>query len=71
MLVEKGLSREKSYDTVQPLAMKSWEEKRPFRELVEGDDVISGTLSAEEIDDAFDLNHHTRRVDEIFKRVGL
>lgn len=71
MLVEKGLSREKSYDTVQPLAMKSWEEKRAFRELVESDEVISGTLSAKEIEDAFDLNYHTRRVDEIFKRVGL
>lgn len=71
MLVEKGLSREKSYDTVQPLAMKSWEEKRPFRELIEGDVVISGMLTAMEIEDAFDLNHHTRRVDEIFKRVGL
>lgn len=71
MLVEKGLSREKSYDTVQPLAMKSWEEKRPFRVLVESDEMISGTLSKEEIEDAFDLNHHTKRVDEIFKRVGL
>ncbi len=26
MLIEKGLSRENAYDTVQPLAMRSWEE---------------------------------------------
>ncbi len=71
MLIEKGLSRETAYDTVQPLAMKAWEEKRPFRELVEGDATIKEKLSAQEIDDAFDINHHTRCVDEIFKRVGL
>jgi len=71
MLIEKGMSREESYDTVQPLAMKSWEEKKPFRELVESDELISKTLSPEEIEAAFDLNHHTRRVDEIFERVGL
>lgn len=71
MLIEKGLSRETAYDTVQPLAMKAWEEKRAFRELVESDDTIKESLTAEEIEDAFDLNHHTRRVDEIFKRAGL
>ncbi len=71
MLIEKGLSREKAYDTVQPLAMKAWEEKRSFRELVESDSVIKENLTPGEIDDAFDLKHHTRRVDEIFKRAGL
>lgn len=71
MLVEKGLSREHAYDTVQPLAMKAWEEKRTFRELVEADSTIRENLTSEEIEDAFDLNYHTRRVDEIFERVGL
>lgn len=71
MLVEKGLSREHAYDTVQPLAMKAWEEKRAFRELVEADSTIRENLSSEEIDDAFDLNYHTKRVDEIFERAGL
>jgi len=71
MLIEKGLARETAYDTVQPLAMKAWEEKRPFRDLVENDATIKKNLSNEEIDQAFDLNHHTRRVDEIFERVGL
>ncbi|MCC5940961.1 MAG: adenylosuccinate lyase [Balneolaceae bacterium] len=71
MLIEKGLSRERAYDTVQPLAMKAWEEKRTFRDLVEADDTIKENLNSSEIDAAFDLNHHTRRVDEIFERVGL
>lgn len=71
MLIEKGLSRESAYDTVQPLAMKAWEEKRAFRELVESDPTIQENLSPLEIENAFDVNHHTRRVDEIFKRAGL
>lgn len=71
MLIEKGLSRENAYDTVQPLAMKAWEEKRPFRELVESDEVISRNLSPDEINEAFNVDHHTRRVDEIFSRAGL
>lgn len=71
MLIEKGLSRESAYDTVQPLAMKAWEEKRPFRDLVESDSTIRENLSTKEIDNAFDLDYHTRRVDEIFERVGL
>lgn len=71
MLVEKGLSREHAYDTVQPLAMKAWEEKRAFRELVEADSTINENLSSEKIEDAFDLSYHTRRVDEIFERAGL
>lgn len=71
MLIEKGLSREKAYDTVQPLAMRSWEEKRPFRDLVVTNDIISENLTPDEINAAFDLKHHMRRVDEIYDRVGL
>ncbi len=70
-LIDKGMPREKAYDTVQPLAMKSWEEQTLFKPIVEADDTITKALTQEEIDDAFDLNHHTRNVDVIFERVGL
>ncbi len=71
MLIDKGLNRENAYDTVQPLAMKAWEEKRDFQELVKSDQTIRENLSESEIKKAFDLAHHTRRVDEIFSRAGL
>jgi len=71
MLIDKGVSREVAYDSVQPLAMKAWEEHTEFRPLVEADETIRENLSEKEIDSAFDLNHHTRRVDKIFDRVGL
>lgn len=71
MLIDKGMSREDAYDTVQPLAMKAWEEKRSFRDLVEKDADVLGRLGEEEIAEAFDWKHHTRNVDRIFERVGL
>ena len=70
-LIDKGMPREKAYDTVQPLAMKSWEEQILFKPIVENDETITEALSQDEIDEAFDLNHHTRNVDVIFERVGL
>ncbi len=70
-LIEKGIIREEAYDAVQPLAMDSWENQKLFRPLVEADPFISSKLSKEEIEDAFDLKHHSRNVDTIFERVGL
>lgn len=71
MLIDQGMSREKAYDTVQPLAMQAWREKKMFRELVEADETVQTNLSDEDIDDAFNLDHHTQNIDTIFERVGL
>ena len=71
MLIETGLSREVAYDTVQPLAMQAWRERRSFREIVEGAPAVAGKLSAEQIADAFDPAYHQSQVDTIFERVGL
>ncbi|MEM0961914.1 MAG: adenylosuccinate lyase [Bacteroidota bacterium] len=71
LLIEEGLSREVAYDTVQPLAMEAWRERRSFREIVEGAPGITSKLTPEQIADAFDPAYHQRRVDEVFDRVGL
>ncbi|TLG74204.1 adenylosuccinate lyase [Culicoidibacter larvae] len=70
-LIDKGWSREKAYDTVQPLAMQAWEEQVPYRSLIESNHDIVATLSPEEIADCFDPSYHVKHVDEIFARVGL
>jgi len=70
-LINKGLKREEAYDRVQRLAMRAWEEQRPFKPLVEADEVISQTLSQEEIEDCFDYTYHLSQVDTIFRRLGL
>lgn len=70
-LIDKGLKRETAYDRVQQLAMQAWEQAVPFQQLVEGDDIIAGTLSPEEMADCFDYRHHLKQVDAIFARLGL
>lgn len=70
-LIDKGLSREEAYDTVQPRAMEAWDKQVPFRGLIEADSKISGLLSSEEIADCFDYHYHLKNVDMIFERLGL
>lgn len=70
-LIDKGIARELAYDSVQPLAMESWENQKLFKPIIEESEFVKSHLTQEEIDDAFDLNHHTRNVDVIFDRVGL
>ncbi|MEH7444291.1 adenylosuccinate lyase [Bacillus sp. JJ1122] len=70
-LIDKGMSREEAYDTVQPRAMEAWEKQVQFRSLIESDEKISGLLSEAEIDDCFDYHYHIKHVDMIFERLGL
>lgn len=71
MLIDKGLSREKAYDTVQPLAMQAWENQTHLKPLVEQSEAVRKHLGQKEIDTAFDLGHHMAQVDRIFSRAGL
>ncbi|MFC0414877.1 adenylosuccinate lyase [Cytobacillus solani] len=70
-LIDKGLTREEAYDTVQPKAMEAWEKQVHFRSLIEQDETITAKLSSAEIDDCFDYNYHIKHVDTIFDRLGL
>ena len=70
-LVEKGWSREKAYDTVQPKAIEAWTKHVSFRKLMEETPEVTEALTPEEIDDCFDTRYHIRNVDEVFRRVGL
>ncbi|WP_053364904.1 adenylosuccinate lyase [Bacillus sp. FJAT-27245] len=70
-LIEKGLSREEAYDTVQPRAMEAWEKQVPFRSLLDQDEKITKHLSPKELDDCFDYSYHLQHVDTIFQRLGL
>ncbi len=70
-LVVKGLLREDAYRVVQRNAMRSWNERLDFKELVLKDQEIMNLLSAEEIEQIFDLSIYTANVDYIFRRCGL
>ena len=68
-LVGQGLGRQEAYVLVQRNAMKAFEGQGEFRALLQDDAEIRERLSAEEIDEQFDLNHALAHVDVIIDRV--
>ena len=70
-LIEKGFSREKAYDTVQPIAMRAMSERADYQELLAQSADVMAVLSREELDSCFTLEYYLKNVDFIFDRVGI
>ncbi len=69
-LVEKaGMPRQEAYEAVQKIAMQSWEQKISFPDLVRRDSSITGRLSAETLDELFDLQRCLQWEDTVYDRV--
>jgi adenylosuccinate lyase len=68
-LTNKGVSREDAYRLVQRNAMQAWRGKGDFLTLLKADKDVLAHMSAQEIEQNFDLSHHMKHVDTIFKRV--
>ncbi|MDJ1009518.1 MAG: adenylosuccinate lyase [Paracoccaceae bacterium] len=68
-LTQAGVSREHAYAMVQRNAMKVWEAGADFMAELKADPEVAAALTAEEIEEKFDLGYHTRHVDTIFARV--
>ena len=68
-LTQAGVSREDSYRLVQRNAMKVWEQGKDFRAELLADADVRAALSADQINEKFDLGYHTKHVDTIFRRV--
>src|SRR5205085_10769528 len=68
-LVESGLARDDAYRMVQEAATRTWEQRRPFRDVLADDREITAHLSAARLDACFDLNravaHAARAVDAL------
>lgn len=71
LLIDKGLSREEAYDTVQPIAMKAWEHELDYQELLHQDKKIQTLVTSSELDSCFTLEYYLKNVDEIYRRVGI
>jgi adenylosuccinate lyase len=54
-LVESGLSRDDAYRIVQRDAMTSWQERRSFRAVLDDDVEVTKQLTAERLDECFDI----------------
>lgn len=67
-LVQAGLTRDAAYQLVQRNAMKVWEQGADFKKELMSDKDIARYITKEGISKLFDLKHHLRHVDHIFKR---
>jgi adenylosuccinate lyase len=68
-LTQKGVPREDAYALVQRNAMKVWGGDKDFLALLKADKDVRAKLSEQEIEANFNLDHHFKHVDTIFKRV--
>jgi adenylosuccinate lyase len=70
-LTQAGLTRDDSYRLVQRNAMKVWEADGALSllDLLKADADVTARLSAEQLDQLFDLGYHFKHVDTIFARV--
>jgi adenylosuccinate lyase len=68
-LAARGVSREQAYLWVQRNAMRSFEERRAFKDLLLADADIMRVLSRDDVERAFDVRAQLRHVDAIFARV--
>jgi adenylosuccinate lyase len=68
-LTQAGMSREDAYEAVQRNAMKVWEGKGNFLELLKQDNDVTKLLDDKALTALFDMGYHTKHVDTVFKRV--
>ena len=68
-LTQSGMSREDAYKVVQRNAMPVWEESADFLELLKADAEVTEFLDAAALEGLFDMAHHARHVETVFKRV--
>jgi len=68
-LTKRNITREKAYAMVQRCAMKSWESKLPFKEIVKEDEELMKIISEDELEALFSLDRFLEKVDFIFEKV--
>ena len=68
-LVESGMSRDRAYEVVQDAAMRAWEGKGGFREILEENGEVRSRIG-EDLDVLFDPAQALRNLGVVFDRVG-
>ena len=70
-LINADMPREEAYKIVHDCAMKSWDSKEDFRELMRTEKEVKDRLPLKDLDALFDYRYYIRHVDETFERAGL
>jgi adenylosuccinate lyase len=67
-LVEAGMTRDEAYRVVQDAAQRAWDERVPFRSLLEADARVT-ELIGDRLDELFDYGRFLRNVPAVFERL--
>ena len=70
-LTERGLERKTAYEAVQRAAMATWRGDKSLQENLLLEPAITDKIPAAEIASLCTLEHHFRRVEDTFQRLGL
>jgi adenylosuccinate lyase len=65
-LVESGMARDAAYRIVQRNAMKAWEERRAFHDLLASDPEVVAVLDDKALATCFQLDHALANIDRVF-----
>jgi adenylosuccinate lyase len=68
-LTEAGLGRQEAYEIVQRHALAAWQGGDTLLDRLRSEPEVSARLSDDRLSALFDLDHHRRHVDTIFRRV--
>lgn len=68
-LIDNGLSREEAYRVVQTSAMKAWQDKTSFKELVSQDETVRASITEAELDSCFDPARYLENIGAVFARL--
>jgi adenylosuccinate lyase len=68
-LIDKGFSREESYDLIQPLASNAFENQKNFKELVLNDKNLQTIYTEKELKSLFDINYYKKNINFIYNKV--
>jgi adenylosuccinate lyase len=70
-LVGKGMSRQQAYELTQRNAMKAWQNRTPFIDLLKSDRDVMALLTEKDLKAIFDYQRFLKHIDKIFVRLGL
>jgi adenylosuccinate lyase len=71
-LAKKGLGRQRAHELTRELAIKSHNEKRPFKEILSEDNTVKDLLSQKEIDEVIDPSNYlgtaTKQIERVIEK---
>ncbi len=68
-LTDKGLSREDAYRLVQRNAMAVWQQGGHLKDRLAADPELTSHLSADQLEQLFDIGYHLKHIDTIYRQV--